>query len=215
MFADLLKILNLIKASVQYLSNLRKSSDRKQALLEMLKTYFYLYDTYVDGIKLLESIDNDPVNYIKSLKDDSLKEHLKIWDQVLRRQGIRLYNTQQYITSQSYLAVINPSAVENISKIIGYKMDRLVTLHGLGASLFFRNIFPIEDTPETLANLVLQALTKQKNGLIEKESVSNELDNFKKSLDEFRIMIDVVIDKEEILELSDKARKETNLSANF
>ncbi|HEA3089962.1 TPA: hypothetical protein RVR74_002278 [Aeromonas salmonicida] len=214
MFTDLLKILNLIKNSVQYLSILRKSSDRKQALLEMLKTYFYLYDTHVDGVKLLESVDNDPVNYIKSLKDDSLKEHLKIWDQVLRRQGIRLYNTQQYITSQSYLAVINPSAVENISKVIGYKMDRLVTLHGLGASLFFRNIFPIEEMPETLANLVLQALTKQETGLIEKESVSKELDNFKESLDEFRIMIDAVMGKEEILELSAEARKETHLVAS-
>ena len=100
MFTDLLKILDFVKNSVRDLSKLKKSAERKEALLEMLKTYFYLYDTHLDGVKLLESVDSDPVNYIKSLQDESLQEHLKIWDQVLRRQGVRLYNIQQYITSQ-------------------------------------------------------------------------------------------------------------------
>lgn len=211
MFTDLLKILSFVKGSVKDLSKLRKSSDRKRALLEMLKTYFYLYDAHFDGRKLLESVDNDPVNYIKTLENDSLKEHLNVWDKILRRQGIRLYNTQKYINSQSYLAIINPNAVENISKIIGYKMDRLVTLHRIGAGLFFRNVLPVEETPETLANLVLQVLTKQKAGLVNKDDVIKELDNLEKSLGEFRDLIETTMDKEEILELSSVAREETLL----
>lgn len=197
--------------SVKGLSKLNKSSERKEALLEMLQAYFYLYDTHLDGVKLLESVDSDPVNYVKSLQGESLQKHLNTWDKVLRRQGIRLYKAQQYITSQSYLAVINPSAVDNISKVIGYKMDRLVTLHGLGAGLFFRNVFPTEETPEQLANLVLQVLTKQEAGLIDKDEVGKELDDLNVSLNKFRTMINEAVSKEELLELSDIARNETYL----
>ena len=93
-------------------------------------------------------------------------------------------------------------------------MDRLVTLHGLGAGLFFRNVFPIEKTPETLASLVLQVLTKQEAGLIDKDEVGKELDALKASLDEFRAMINDAMSKEELLELSDVARKETHLVAS-
>jgi len=214
MFTDLLKIISFIKDSVKDLSKLNASSERKAALLEMLKTYFYLYDAHVDGVKLLESVDSDPVNYIKTLGDESLKAYLNVWDQVLRRQGIRLYNTQEFITSQSYLAIINPSAVENISKVIGYKMDRLVTLHGLGAGLFFRNVFPIEETPETLASLVLQVLTKQDTGLVDKVVVQRELDDLKNSLDDFRAMIEASMENKEILELSKEAREATQLVAS-
>ena len=120
MFTDLVKILEFLMNSVKGLSKLNKSSERKEALLEMLQAYFYLYDTHLDGVKLLESVDSDPVNYVKSLQGESLQKHLNTWDKVLRRQGIRLYKAQQYITSQSYLAVINPSAVDNISKVIEY-----------------------------------------------------------------------------------------------
>lgn len=211
MFTDLVKILEFLMNSVKGLSKLNKSSERKEALLEMLQAYFYLYDTHLDGVKLLESVDSDPVNYVKSLQGESLQKHLNTWDKVLRRQGIRLYKAQQYITSQSYLAVINPSAVDNISKVIGYKMDRLVTLHGLGAGLFFRNVFPTEETPEQLANLVLQVLTKQEAGLIDKDEVGKELDDLNVSLNKFRTMINEAVSKEELLELSDIARNETYL----
>lgn len=211
MFTDLVKILEFLMNSVKGLSKLNKSSERKEALLEMLQAYFYLYDTHLDGVKLLESVDSDPVNYVKSLQGESLQEHLNTWDKVLRRQGIRLYKAKQYITSQSYLAVINPSAVDNISKVIGYKMDRLVTLHGLGAGLFFRNVFPTEETPEQLANFVLQVLTKQEAGLIDKDEVGKELDDLNVSLNKFRNMINEAVSKEELLELSDMARNKTYL----
>ncbi|MBT28324.1 MAG: hypothetical protein CMO01_01595 [Thalassobius sp.] len=211
MFTDLVKILEFLMNSVKGLSKLNKSSERKEALLEMLQAYFYLYDTHLDGVKLLESVDSDPVNYVKSLQGESLQEHLNTWDKVLRRQGIRLYKAKQYITYQSYLAVINPSAVDNISKVIGYKMDRLVTLHGLGAGLFFRNVFPTEETPEQLANFVLQVLTKQEAGLIDKDEVGKELDGLNVSLNKFRNMINEAVSKEELLELSDMARNKTYL----
>lgn len=212
MFTELLKIINLISSAVKDLSNIKTSYDRKIALLEMLKTYFLLLDSYKDGIKLLESVNSNPFEYIKSLDDSSLKYHLSVWDEILRRQGIRLYQAQEYITSQSYLAIINPDIVEEISKVIGYKMDRLVTLHGLVAGLFFRNLFPTDETPETTVKLVVQVLMKQDSDVINKELVFDELKALKKGLDSFRIIIDSIMDKEEILLLSNKAREETKIA---
>ena len=212
MFTDLLKIINIISSAVKDLNNIKITHDRKTALSEMLKTYFLLLDSYKDGIKLLESVNSNPLEYIKSLDDNSLKYHLDVWDKILRRQSIRLYRAQEYITSQSYLAIINPDIVEEISKVIGYKMGRLVTLHELGAELFFRNVFPTDETPERTVSLVVQILMKQDSDVINKKLVFDELNALKKGLDSFRTIIDSSINKEEILLLSNKARKETKIA---
>ena len=211
MFSDLLAILSLVKNAIKDLNSLKASSDRKAALLEMLKTYFLMLDTYEDGIKLLETVDHDPVQYIKSLDDDAAKIHSDIWDRILRRQSFRLCRIQEYITTQSYLAVINPDLVKEISKVIGYKMDTVVTLHGIGAALFFRNVFPVDTSPESTATLVVQVLTKQESGVVDNQSILNELNSLKAGLDQFRELIDSVMDKKEIMALSAKARKETEI----
>ena len=211
MFSDLLAILNLIKDAIKDLNILKASSDRTAALLEMLKTYFLMLDTYEDGIKLLESVDHDPVQYIKSLDDDAAKIHSDIWDRVLRRQSFRLWSIQDNIGTQSYLAVINPDLVKEISKVIGNKMDTVVTLHGIGAALFFRNVFSVDTSPESTATLVVEVLTKQESGVVDIQSILNELNSLKAGLDQFRELIDSVMDKKEIMALSAKARKETEI----
>lgn len=40
------KIINLISSAVKNFSNIKTTYDRKTALLEMLKTYFLLLDSY-------------------------------------------------------------------------------------------------------------------------------------------------------------------------
>jgi len=91
-------------------------------------------------------------------------------------------------------------------------MDRLVTLHGLGAGLFFRNVFPTDETPETTVSLVVQVLMKQDSDVINKKLVLDELNALKKGLDSFRTIIDSSMNKEEILLLSNKAREETEIA---
>jgi hypothetical protein len=212
MFLDLIKILQVVKDSVKDVVNLKEKGEREKALLKMLKTYFILYDVHKDGAKLLESVNEDPMEFIKTLNDKELQSHVNIWDQILRRQGVRLYTVQECILSKGYLAVVNPDAVDKISEIVGNKMDRLVTLHGMGASLFFRNIFPIEETPSTIASLAMQSLTKQESGSIDKGAVANELTELKLVLGEFRAIIDKMMEAKEILALSEKARKETSMA---
>ena len=211
MFPDLLKIINLIVNAIKGWSNLNVSSDRKAALIEMLKTYFLILDTYEDGIELLKSVDHDPVQYIKSLDDDAAIMHTDDWDRILRRQGVRLFLIRENLTAQSYLAVINPDLVKEISRVIGNKMDRVITPHGIGAGLCFRNLFRSEESPESIASLVVQVFTKQESGIVDNESILNELNSLKAGLDQFRELIDSAMDKKEIMALSEKAREKTKI----
>jgi hypothetical protein len=166
-------------------------------------------DAYEDGLRLLDSITDDPVAYLGTLSDAEVKAQLQVWDVILRRQSHRLYEAQSYISSESYLSVIDPDAQKSISKVIGYKMDRLVTLHGLGAGLFFRTMFPIEERPEVTANLVVQVLTKQEAGVIDPVAVRKELNQLKEGLDQFRTVIMAFIDKEGLQSLAKEAREPT------
>lgn len=209
MFSDLLKIVKLCGSAVKDISLLKTYIERKSALLEMLKTYFLLLDTHEDGLKLLDSVRGDTIEHVKGLSEEVLEAKLKIWDSVLRRQSARLYEIQSYILSNSYIAVINPDDQKSIDKVIGYKMDRLVTLHGLGAGLFFRSILLIEESPEDIASLVLQVLTKQESGVIDHESVKNKLELLYIGLSEFRKVINEFAEKNEIIALAEKAIKET------
>lgn len=209
MFIDLLKIIEFVKGAVGGVLKLKTDSERKAASLEMLKTYFLILDAHEDGVRLLDSVTNDPVDYIRSLTDTELQAQLKVWDLILRRQSRRLYEAQSYISSQSYLAVVDPDAQHGISQVIGYKMDRLVTLHGLGAGLFFRTVFPIEEPPEVMAALVVQVLTKQKGGVIDPEAVRDELARLKDGLGQFRAVIMTLIDKEGFHSLASEAREAT------
>ena len=212
MFLDLLTILDFVQKAINGLCRLKTSSDRKAALLEMLKTYFLILDTYEDGLKLLQSVDHNSVQYIKLLDADTAISHSDIWDHILRRQGIRLYLIQNNINEQSYLAVINPDLVKEISKVIGYKLDRVITLHGIGSALYMRNLFPVAADPESIASLVVQILTKQESGVVDNKSVMNELSELKAGLDQYRELIDSAMDKTEIMTLSKKAREATKIA---
>jgi hypothetical protein len=121
----------------------------------MLKAYFLLKDCADEGEALVVDAGSDPIGKVNAMEASAAVSTLETWDAVIRRQGNRLYALQGYIFGQEHLAVINPALQDRIGEIIGYKMDRIVTLHGIGSALFFRNMFPIEDTNEEKARYVL------------------------------------------------------------
>jgi len=214
MFQDLLNIIEFVKNAVNGILKLKTAGERKAASIEMLKIYFLILDAYDDGLRLLDSVTDDPVAYLGTLSDVEVQTQLEVWDVILRRQSQRLYKAQSYISSESYLSVIDPDAQKSISKVIGYKMDRLVTLHGLGAGLFFRTMFPIEEPPEVTAGLVVQVLTKQKDGVIDPVAVRKELTQLKEGLDRFRSVIMDFIEKEGFQSLAKEARESTLLGGS-
>ena len=209
MFSQLKSVVDLIRSGVSEFSKFQSKRERKEILLNILKVYFFLKDCVDDGERLITDAGNDPVGKINSMESDEAIRVLTVWNGTLRKQGIRLYALQGYIFGQDHLAIINPELQERISEVIGYKMDRTVTLHGIGATLFLRNMFPIENTNEGKARLVALMAGVEAERLLDLEKITSEVAALRASLDEYRTVVERFVSDEELLSLSKRARKET------
>jgi hypothetical protein len=146
---------------------------------------------------------------IKRMEPTEAITTLERWDWVLRKQGLRLYWLQGYIFGQDHLTVINPKLQERISKVIGGKMGRTVTLYSIGAGLYFRNLFPIRETDKEKAELVALMAGAKKDGILNLEKIDAELAALRVSLDEYRAVVERLVTSEELLALSTQAREKT------
>ena len=88
-------------------------------------------------------------------------------------------------------------------------MDRAVTLHRIGATLFFRNMFPIEETNEEKARLVALIAGAEEDGTIDIGACLQEIDRLNQALEDYRNLVNELASKEELLLLSKQARSET------
>lgn len=209
MFSDLAKIVDLLLSALSFLRNIKTKAEREKTILDILKTYFLMKDIVDDGILLLSSAGEDPVKKISVMDANHAIKTLKEWDLIVRKQGLRLFRLQEYIGGQNHLVIINPELKEKIDTVIGYKMGRTVTLHGIGAALFFKNLFPIEDNEKEKAKYVLLLLGAKKDGSLDIEKAYSEINQLQQSLKAYREVLESLVLKEELLSLSDRARKET------
>jgi len=209
MFSQLKTVVDLINTGLRNYKQFQSHKDRRDTILGILKVYFFLKDCVDDGEKLITDAGEDPVKKIKSMDPDEARKVITDWDDILKKQGIRLYALQGYIYGQDHLAIINPDLQERISEVIGYKMDRTVTLHGIGATLFLRNMFPIENTDEEKARLITLMAGVESDGLLDLEKTNAEVSSLKQSLEEYRNVVERFVTNEEILTLSKRAREET------
>ena len=85
---------------------------------------------------------------------------------------MRLYALQGFVSNQNHLTIINPELQEKISEIVGYKMDRAITLHGIGSTLFLRNMFPIQNTDEEKAKLVKLMAGVASDGVLDLDKIN-------------------------------------------
>lgn len=209
MFSQLKSVVDLIRSGIAEFRKFRSDQERKEIILGVLEAYFLLKDCVDDGEKLIREAGSDPVGKINAMDPAEAIETLTRWDSVLRKQGIRLYTLQGYIFGQDHLAVINPKLQDQISEVIGYKMDRAVTLHGIGAGLFFRNMFPRQETNEEKAGLVALMAGAEENGVLDLVKIGAEVAALRQSLDEYRAVVERVVTNEELLSLSSRARENT------
>ncbi|NOS77967.1 MAG: hypothetical protein HOP35_08470 [Nitrospira sp.] len=131
------------------------------------------------------------------------------WDISLRKQGVRLRWLQDYVFGQHHLAVITPDLQERISEVVGYKMDRVQTLHGIGAELFLRVVFPIDETHEDKAGLICMMAGEEKNAFLNMKRILAEIRDLREALDDYRRVVERLVSNEELLSLSASARQQT------
>ncbi|HEX8042818.1 hypothetical protein [Candidatus Deferrimicrobium sp.] len=207
MFSALKAIVDLIRSGLSDFRKIRDGRKRKEIVLGLLRAYFLLKGCVDDGEKLLEIAGIDPTSKIRDMESGEAVKTIEEWDAILRRQGHRLYVLQGLIFGQDHIAVINPDLQCKIGTIVGYKMDRAVTLHGIGAALFFRNMFPQQETQEDKARLISMMLGAEDNGALNLEASAVEIGALRRALDEYRSVVERFVSNEEILLLSEKARQ--------
>jgi len=208
MFAQIKSVVDLIRSGVMDFRNFKSDKERSDAVLDLLRVYFILKDCVDDGEKLVADAEPDPVEKISSMNPDDAIATLRRWDATIRKQGVRLYQLQLAIFGQHHLTVINPELQERVSEVIGYKIDRTVTLHGIGSALYFRAAFPTENTKEEKARYVA-VMAGEKGDSLNMPRIREEITLLRESLNQYRIVVERLVSDAELLQLSQRARNET------
>ena len=211
MFAQIKSVVDLIRSGVADFRSFKSGKERNDAVLDLLCVYFILKDCVDDGEKLVTEAEPDPIEKISSMNPDDAISTLERWDATIRKQGIRLHRLQGAIFGQDHLAVINPKLQKRIGEVIGYKMDRTVTLHGIGAALFFRTAFPIADTKEEKARYISIMAGEEDSGL-NMPRIREEITMLRESLDQYRLVVERLVSDAKLLQLSQRARNETRFA---
>ncbi len=209
MFSQLKGIVDLVRGGIADFRKLKSKREREAIVVDVLKFYFLLKDCVDEGEKLVEEAGSDPVAKVSSLPGEQAIDTLTRWDLALRRQGMRLYALQGHIFGEHHLAVINPNLLDALTKAVGYKMQRAVTLHGIGATLFLRHMFPIEETNEEKARLVAVMAGAKYKSTLNLRKARKEIASLRNSLDEYRNVVQRLVSDDELLKFSGKARDAT------
>lgn len=208
MFAQLKGVVDLIRTGISDLRNFQSAKAREEAVLDVLRVYFILKDCVDDGEMLVRDAQPNPVEKLAEMEPETALATLERWDSTIRKQGIRLYRLQGALLGQHHIAVINPALQDRITEAIGYKMDRAVTLHGIGAALFFKNMFPVANTSEEKARYI-STMAGEKDGSLNMPRICTEIQSLRESLDQYRGVVERIVTDAELLQLSQRARRET------
>ncbi len=209
MFQDLKTIVDLLVTGFSEVNKLASANQKEKAILDMLRVYFMFKDVVEDGRELLGDAGSDPIKLLSGMPTEARKGKLKSWQIILSRQGKRLYTLLGMIFEQDHLEIINPALEKRISDVIGDKLERVDSLHGIGASLFFANMFGSNYEGNEQANLVCAMFRANNDDLLDVKKCEIELDTMEDALEEYRMLCNVYVSPDEILSLSKQARKET------
>jgi hypothetical protein len=209
MFGELKSVVDLIRSGMAGIIKFKTDKAREEALLGILRTYFLLKDCVDEGETLIADAGTDPIGKISAMAASDARSSLERWDAVIMRQSIRLRVLQDCIFGQHHLTVINPALQVKISEVIGSKMDRANSLHGIGAALFFRTMFPIANTNEERARYVV-VMAGGEDDTLDLEKIRAEVSGLRESLDQYRALVERLVPDEELLRLSSRARDESS-----
>lgn len=208
MFAQLKSIVDLVRTGISDFRYFQIKKARDDAVLDLLRVYFVLKDCIEDGEYLVSEAQPNPVETISKMAPTLALETMERWDTLIRYQGIRLSQLQSAFLSQHHIAVINPELQDRITEVIGYKLDRTVTLHGIGAALYFKNMFPVADTAEEKARYI-SVMAGEEGDALNMPRITAEIESLREALNDYRAVVERMVSDQEILKFSERARRET------
>lgn len=211
MFVQLKGVVDLIRTGITDLRNFQSAKAREEAVLDVLRIYFVLKDCVDEGEMLVSDAQPNPIEKLAQMTPEEALATIERWDAIIRRQGIRLYQLQGALIGQDHIAVINPALKDRLTVAVGSKMDRAVTLHGIGAALFYKSMFPVANTSEEKARYI-SLMAGEKDETLNMSRICAEIQSLKKSLGQYRSVVERMVSNAELLQLSQRARRETEMS---
>ena len=187
----------------------KSAKRRKKLILELLQTYFLMKDCVEDGKQLIDEAGPDPIRKIKSMDEISADSTLQRWEDILYRQVQRLRALQEFIIGQNHLAVIDPDTQARIKEVVGYKLERTNSLHGIGSALVIRFMFPVASSDEDRASYVSVMIGSQSE-LLDVGKIELEIGDLRESLENYRKVILRLLSDDEITRFSDEASEKTS-----
>lgn len=212
MFAQIKSVVEIAISGFKTIGEFKTKQDRERAVGDMLRFYFLLKDCVDEGESLIVEAGSNPIAKVKAMLPAEGSAMVARWDSILRKQGIRLHTLQGLLYGQSQLAVINPELEAALSKAIGYKMNRMITLHGIGSALFLRCMFPLQETDVEKAKLIVVMAGEKTRRAIDLNRIRREVKDLRDALEQYRTLVQRLASEEEIVRLSRKAREATRAS---
>ncbi|MEO1009557.1 MAG: hypothetical protein AAFX79_13420 [Planctomycetota bacterium] len=209
MFADIKNVVDVIRTGASGVAGLRSKKAREDALLELLSIYFVLLDVVEDGRALLELGGCDPLQTLERASDEDAATILEQFKVFVHLQAGRLYSISGLLMGQDVLSFVDPTLRDKVSEVVGYKGDRVKTLHGVGSGLVISTMFGITESREEVANLVQSMYTDHKYDPLDVSAAAREIDELEQGLNELRAICERFASDEELLLLTKKARKRT------
>ena len=212
MFAELIGVVNLLLTAVTTVRRSASSARHEILVLRILKVYFVLKDIIDEGEALAVEAGPDPLATLNALDLAEANGVLVRWNEIMDRQTRRLFFIHDNLLGKNHLDVIDPELAKKLDTAIGYKMDRVFTLHQLGSALFFRPMFSNRESKTDTANYVLVfAGVEEANSVVDMEKIHTELDALRSALEKYRIASEKLVSGDDLVSLSQRAREETTM----
>ena len=208
MFGELVSFVDVLRSTAKDFRSRRLSAEREVVVLALLRTYFYLKDATDEGELLVEDAKPNPVDLIRALEPSEAKERLARWNIALRRQTFRLMRVSDLIYGQEFIDIVSPDLRERLYEVLGTKFNRVNSLHGIGAALFFRGW--ADSSPEEQARYV-SIMAGEKRSLLHMKKIREEISALREAMEDYRLAVNQLSTTDEIVRLTAKARAETKL----
>jgi hypothetical protein len=113
------------------------------------------------------------------------------------------------VFGQEFMSVVAPELEEKLHDVLGTKFERATSLHGIGAALFFRGW--IDGTDEEKARYV-SVMAGEEDDLLHMEKIRAEITALREAMEAYRLVVNELATSDEIIRLSQAARKATLLA---
>lgn len=208
MFADLKLVVDLVRAGVSSARRRRSEKTREQAALDLLRVYFLLKNCVDEGARVVGEAGPDPVATLSGMKAEQADAVLQDWDEALNRQGVRLRALRDLVFGHAVLAFVGPEVLARIENVVGSKMNRVNSLHAIGATLYIRCVLPTEKSvDDTVGRVALMAGSESEH--LDSARINAEVESLRTSLDEYRGLVDKLLSRDEIVRLAKRAQEKS------